>query len=349
MRDRDIDWKRNDEHYQYAVLGHYAVFERPDRKPEHCSPMQRVTREIKKLRGERYWDHIEGDGHRQLPTGRHESWFQLPAPQKEELMLRRVDWSGVSENTRDQLISAQFRSRDGEINAQDEYRLHDQLTRVERSTPHWSELSSTAKLEKLLHGPGVDWRPFPPEFQAVALGYMIRREVKMAKEGFEIVGVFDGKGDYRHFGRSQSSGRGGFEQSRDKGPKRPVFSKATARDSFRWAVQEPRYEAFLKHGDGDLAAFSEQLRPLWRDFWAAAKQLDREGLSKLTHEWSLKTDNALQQQQPPLLSSDVVAIGSRDIWPSEIALANKQQQRAQGQGKSNGNENANGHDHGHSM
>ena len=94
MSDHDIDWKRNNEHYLYAVLGHYAVFDRPDRKLEHCSPMQRVTRQIKKLRGERYWDRIEDGGH--SPLRKHESWFQMPAQQKEERLLRRVDWSGSS-------------------------------------------------------------------------------------------------------------------------------------------------------------------------------------------------------------------------------------------------------------
>jgi hypothetical protein len=140
MTDRDIDWKRNDESYLYTVLGHYAVFERPDRKPEHCSPMQRVTRQIKKLRGNRYWSHIEGDGYG--PLRKHESWFQLPAQQKEEWLLRHVDWSGVSEKTRDKLITGQLRSRDREINPQDEYRLHQQLMRVEWSTPNWSQLAA---------------------------------------------------------------------------------------------------------------------------------------------------------------------------------------------------------------
>jgi hypothetical protein len=299
MGDHKIDWKRHDENYLRSTLGHYAVFERPDRKPEHRTPMQRVMRQIKELRGRRYWDHIRGDGYASLPAFMHESWFQLPATQKEERLLRHVDWSGVSEKTRDKLIAGQLRSRDGEINAQDEYRLHDQLMRVEWTTPGWSELSSTAKLDTLLHGRGVDWRPFPPAFQAVALGYMIRREVRPAKEGFEIVGVFEAGGEYPRFGRYSSSGRGGFEQSRDKGPKRPVFSKATARDQFRWAVEEPRWEAFVKeHGDADRAAFRDQMRPLWRDFWQAAKKLNRDGLTMLALDHSSQTSRFLEARQP---------------------------------------------------
>lgn len=338
MNDRDIDWKQHDERYLSTVLGHYAVFGRPDRKPEHCSPMQRVMRQIKELRGSRYWDHIQGDGYRPLPSGQHESWFQLPAEQKEEWLLRHVDWSGVSEKTRDKLIAGQLRSRDGEINAQDEWHLHDQLMRVERSTPDWSTLSSTAKLEKLLHGPGVDWRPFPPEFQAIALGYMIRREVRPTRESFEIVGVFEAGGDYPRFGRYGSSGRGGYEQSRDKGPKRPTFSKAETRNEFRWAVEEPRREAFLKqYGNGDLAVFREQMRPLWREFWEAAKKLNREGLTMLTLEWSSETSKSLEQQLQRTHAPGKAAAGSRHPTPSEIASDSKKQPYRPEPG----------HDHGH--
>ncbi len=50
MSDREIDWKRHDERFLYDTLGHYAVFDRPDRKPEHRSPMQRVMRQIKEFR-----------------------------------------------------------------------------------------------------------------------------------------------------------------------------------------------------------------------------------------------------------------------------------------------------------
>jgi hypothetical protein len=128
---------------------------------------------------------------------------------------------------------------------------------------------------------------------------MIRREVRPAKEGFEIVGVFEAGGEYPRFGRYSSSGRGGFEQSRDKGPKRPVFSKATARDQFRWAVEEPRWEAFVKeHGDADRAAFRDQMRPLWRDFWQAAKKLNRDGLTMLALDHSSQTSRFLEARQP---------------------------------------------------
>ncbi len=211
----------------------------------------------------------------------HESWFQLPAEQKEEWLLRHVDWSGVSEATRDKVIAWQLRSRDGEVNQKDEWHLHDQLMRVEATTPNWSELSSTAKLEALRVAKDVDWRPFPPEFQALALGHMIRREVRPTKDSFEIVGVFEAHAERPHFGRF-GGGRDVLDQTRRKGPKRPVFSKAEARDSFRWAVEEPRWEAFAKeHGDADRAAFREQMRPLWGKFWDAAKKMQsREGLER---------------------------------------------------------------------
>jgi hypothetical protein len=107
-----------------------------------------------------------------------------------------------------------------------------------------------------------------------------------------------------------SSGRGGYQQSLDKGPKRPVFSKTTARDNFRWAVAQPYWEAFLKER-GKAADptkkqelgrdFREQMRPLWREFWSAAKELSRDGLSKLTHEHHLRaveTLKKLEQRHP---------------------------------------------------
>src|SRR5262249_39777924 len=157
------DIERQEENYLSRVFGHYAVFDRPDVKSEHRSPLQRVMREIKELRGRRYWDHINipGGWCHSLPDFMHESWFQLPATQKEEYLLRHVDWSGVSEATREKIIARELRSRDGEINAQDEWHLHDQLMHVERTTPGWDSLSSNAKLETLLRSKEVDWRPFP--------------------------------------------------------------------------------------------------------------------------------------------------------------------------------------------
>lgn len=309
MRSGGIDWTKHAEDYLRSTLGHHAVFGRPARKPEHRSPMQRVMRQIKELRGKRYHYHLHPGGwvDHLLKGFEHQSWFQLPATQKEEWLRRYVDWSGVSESTRDKVIAWQLRSRDGEINARDEWHLHDQLMRVEATTPNWSELSSTAKLETLLRANDVDWRPFPPEFQAVALSHMIRREVKPTKEGFEIVGVFEGKGDYPRFGRGGSSGRGGYEQSLDKGPKRPVFSKAEARRDFRWAVEKPRWEAFLKeHGDATDPAkvqaqrrqFRDEMRPLWQAFWSAAKKLDRERLNELALERYLETTESLEQRSP---------------------------------------------------
>jgi hypothetical protein len=303
MSDREIDWKRHEERYLYDTLGHYAVFERPHRKPEHRSPMQRVMRRIKELRGQRYWDHIvDGGCHRSLHPLMHESWFQLPAEQKEERLLRHVDWTGVSEPTRVKVIAWQLRSRDGEINAQDEWHLHDQLMRVEATTPGWNELSSTAKLETLLRSKDVDWRPFPPEFQAIALGSMIRRVVTPGRDGgFEIGGVFEAGTDYPPFGRYRhSKDRDSFEQTKRKSPKRPVFSKAEARSDFRWAVEERRWEAFVKqHGDADREAFREEMRPLWQEFWDAAKKLDRDGLSSLTFKWYSRTNESLEQQEHP--------------------------------------------------
>lgn len=310
MSDNGIDWKRHDEDYLHGTLGHYAIFERPGGKPEHRSPMQRVMRQIKKMRGKRYYYHLHPGGwvSHDLPDFMHESWFQLPAEQKEEWLLRHVDWSGVTEKTRDQVIAGQLRSRDGEINAHDEWHLHDQLMRVEATTPNWSELSSTAKLETLLRAKDVDWRPFPRDFQAIALGHMIRRVVMPGEDGrFEIGGVFDAGTDYPHFGRYGSSkDRDAFEQSKRKGPKRPVFSKAEARRDFRWAVAAPRWEAFLKeHGDETDPAqvqalkrqFRDQMRPLWHEFWEAAKSLDRERLNEMALERYLETTESLNRVQ----------------------------------------------------
>jgi hypothetical protein len=380
--DQRIDWKRHDEDYLYSTLGHYAVFERPDRKPEHRSPMQRVMRQIKELRGQRYWDHIRGDHRIQLNDLMHESWFQLPAEQKEEHLLRYVDWSGVSERTRDKVIAWQLRSRDGEINARDEWHLHDQLMRVEATTPHWSELSSTAKLETLRQAKGVDWRPFPPEFQAIALGHMVGRVVTSGKDGgFEIGGVFDAGTDYPQFGRYGSSKvRDSYEQSKRKGPKRPVFSKADARSNFRWAVAEPHWMAVLKeHGDEIDPArkdvlkqeFRERMRPLWREFWDAAKKQSREGLSRLTLDWSSQTRKSLEQQeQRPPSPGEIAAVSgvaqsqASEIppghaakpatvpphpWPSELAKANRQNPQGQEHSREDGNGKKNGQDDGHSM
>jgi hypothetical protein len=306
MSDSGIDWKRHDELYLYNTFAQFPPFERPESEPEHRSPMQRVMRQIKSLRGERYHYHLHPGGwvNHDLPHFMHESWFQLPAAQKEEWLLRHVDWSGVSEKTRDQLIAWQLRSRDGEINARDEWHLHDQLMRVEATTPSWSELSSTAKLETLLRSKEVDWRPFPPEFQAIALGHMIRRQVRPTKEGFEVVGVFEAKGDYPHFGRyGPSKDRDAFEQRKRKGPRRPMFSKAYAREQFRWAVAKPWWEASLKeHGQQAGAVrweelrreFRERMRPLWQEFWAAAKTLSRDDLNKLACDRHSQTRDALK-------------------------------------------------------
>jgi hypothetical protein len=307
MSNSGIDWKRHDENYLYRTLGHYAVYDRPDRKAEHRSPMQRAMRQIKELRGRRFHYHINRDGTCQsLDSRMHQSWFQLPATQKEEWLLRHVDWSGVSERTREKVIAWQLRSRDGEINARDEWHLHDQLTRVESTTHQWSELSSTAKLETLLRSKDVDWRPFPREFQAIALGYMIRRLVRPTEEGFEIAGVFEAKGDYPHFGRyGHSKDRDAFEQSKRKGPMRPVFSKATAREQFKWSIAEPCWDAFRgEHrvatapatGDGLRQEFRERMRPLWREFWAAAKKLNREGMCKLAWDRRQQTLEAFQER-----------------------------------------------------
>ena len=99
----DIDWRRSDEDFRYGTFGHFAVFERTDRKPERRSPLQRVMRQVKELRGERYQEHIHipsGLTDHRLADFMHQSWFQLPAYQKEEHLLRQVDWSGVSDATR---------------------------------------------------------------------------------------------------------------------------------------------------------------------------------------------------------------------------------------------------------
>lgn len=304
------DIERQEEDYLYRVFGHYAVFERPNTKPEHWSPLQRVMRQIKELRGRRYWDRIDvpGGWHHELNPLMHESWFQLPAGQKEEHLLRRVDWSGVSEQTKEKIIARELRARDGEINARDEWHLYDQLKRVERITPNWDSLSSTAKLETLLRSKEVDWRPFPPDFQALALSHMIRREVKPTAEGFRIVGVFEAGTDWFPFGRENPGGgpRDAFEQSKRKGPRRPVFSKAEARESFRWAVAQPYWEAFVnqhKHVSDPAEVkqlkeiFRQRMRPLWQEFWQQAKKLNREQLSHFAIEKFGETRKALEPGQ----------------------------------------------------